>query len=157
MDVGIIGDGGDDGAVPLPALGFRPGAGGRLFTHGLGKATPEGAVVCATPRAVAERAGLIVLRFTDPTRADALLFGAGGVVDGLRPGTLLLDAGWLPSEVSAAIADRLRGLGVDSLILPCTILSGRDWGNRLDTKEDVAGLASILHLMSESCDESPME
>jgi len=84
-----------------------------------------GAAVAASPREVAERSDVVVTIVSDPPALESVLWGAEGVLGGLKRGALLIDS----STVSAALARRVAAdcaqRGVDFLDAPVT---GGTWG-----------------------------
>jgi len=85
----------------------------------------EGATLAATPREAAARADVLITIVSDPAAVEAVLWGEEGALEGLRPGSVLVDSSTispaLARRVTAACAER----GVDFLDAPVT---GGTWG-----------------------------
>jgi 2-hydroxy-3-oxopropionate reductase len=84
-----------------------------------------GAAVGASPREVAERSDVVITIVSDPPALEGVLWGAEGVLGGLKRGGLLIDS----STVSPALARRVAAdcgqRGIEFLDAPVT---GGTWG-----------------------------
>lgn len=71
----------------------------------------EGAVAVDTPAAVAAQVDVIVLMVADTPAVEAVLQGPDGVLDSLRPGTLIIDMGttFMPATLKFAEAVENKG------------------------------------------------
>ncbi len=78
----------------------------------------EGMTPVASPREVAERADTLILMLTDTPAVEAVLFGDQGVIDGLRPGALVIDMGTTAVLATRAFGERIRAAGGDYLDAP---------------------------------------
>ena len=78
-----------------PMAGHLLKAGHTLFVNTIGKPpadlTDGGATVCATARAVAERADIIFIMVPDTPDVEEVLFGEYGVAAGLAKGKTVVD------------------------------------------------------------------
>src|SRR5262245_39834644 len=63
----------------------------------------KGAKVAGSPREAAASADVLMTIVSDPPALEEVLFGPNGALDGLRPGSLLIDS----STVSPALARRV--------------------------------------------------
>lgn len=85
----------------------------------------DGAKLAATPREAADFADVLIMIVSDPIAVNAVLWGEKGALEGLRPGTVLIDSSTvspnLARRTGAACAER----GVDFLDAPVT---GGTWG-----------------------------
>ena len=91
MNIGFIGL----GIMGTPMAGHLIAAGHSLFLKSR-RSVPEallaaGGTACATAAEVAERADTIILMLPDTPDVEQVLFGAGGVAEGLSPGTTVID------------------------------------------------------------------
>lgn len=86
-----------------------------------------GAIVCATPAAVAEGSEVIFTMVTGARDVEQVVLGPDGIVHGARPGTLVIDTSTIDPAAARAIADRLAERGVDMLDAP---VSGGPQGAR---------------------------
>jgi 2-hydroxy-3-oxopropionate reductase len=99
----------------LAALGFRP---------------------CATPRAVAERAPIVITMVSDTPDVEQVLFGVGGVAEGLQRGALVIDMSSISPIATRDFAARIAALGGDYVDAP---VSGGDIGAKAATLTIMAG------------------
>src|SRR6188508_2363210 len=67
-----------------------------------------GVTVAATAAEAVAEADIVVLCVSDTPDVEAVLFGADGVVDGARPGTLIVDCSTIAPSGSWDFAARLR-------------------------------------------------
>ena len=67
-----------------------------------------GVTVAPTPAAAASDADIVVVCVSDTPDVEAVLFGPDGVVDGARPGTLVVDCSTIAPSGSWDFAARLR-------------------------------------------------
>ena len=70
--------------------------------------TELGAQVAATPAQAAAAADLVVICVSDTSDVEAVLFGADGVVEGARPGTLVIDCSTIAPSGAWDFAARLH-------------------------------------------------
>jgi 3-hydroxyisobutyrate dehydrogenase-like beta-hydroxyacid dehydrogenase len=85
----------------------------------------EGARLAANPRDVASQVDVLITIVSDPPALEEVVFGPGGALQGLRPGSLFIDSSTISPDLarreSAACAEK----GVDFLDAPVT---GGTWG-----------------------------
>jgi 3-hydroxyisobutyrate dehydrogenase-like beta-hydroxyacid dehydrogenase len=74
--------------------------------------------VCADPAALAAHSDIVVLMLADTAAVEQVLFGADGLVEGLRPGSLVIDMGSSAVMATREFARRLAALGVDFVDAP---------------------------------------
>src|SRR6266540_5880232 len=90
-DVGFIGL----GIMGNPMAGHLQAGGHRLFVHTRSKVpdgiTAGGAIVCKTGADVARQAAIVFLMVPDTPDVEKVLFGAGGVAEGLSAGKIVVD------------------------------------------------------------------
>jgi 2-hydroxy-3-oxopropionate reductase len=93
-----------------------------LFLHSRSGVPQElvaaGGVACASPREVAEKADLVVTMVPDTPDVEKVLFGPGGVAEGLRPGKLVVDMSSISPIETRAFAERVAGLGCEYVDAP---------------------------------------
>jgi 4-hydroxybutyrate dehydrogenase/sulfolactaldehyde 3-reductase len=65
-----------------------------------------------SPRAVAERSEVVVTVLPNGPDVEAVAFGPGGIVEGAKPGTILMDCSTIDPSVSVALHQRLAERGV---------------------------------------------
>ena len=84
----------------------------------------EGASVADTPAAVAAEAEIIILMVADTPAVEAVLLGPGGVLETLRPDTLVIDMGTTSRPATLKCAEAVEakgGLYVDAPVSGGTI------------------------------------
>ncbi len=72
-----------------------------------------GATEAPTPGAVAAASDVVLLCVSDTPDVEAILFGPGGLVEGARPGGLVIDCSTIAPGATRDMAGRLAGLGLD--------------------------------------------
>jgi 2-hydroxy-3-oxopropionate reductase len=95
-----------------------------------------GAMAADTPKAVAEASDVIITMVPDTPDVEAVLFGAGGVAEGLAPGKLVIDMSTISPVATQHFAARIAALGGDYVDAP---VSGGDIGARDGTLTIMAG------------------
>ncbi|MFC3285859.1 NAD(P)-dependent oxidoreductase [Litchfieldella rifensis] len=70
-----------------------------------------GAVRKLTAREVAEASEVVILCVTGTPQVESVLFDAGGVLDGLRPGTVIVDCSTAIPRSTEATAERVAAVG----------------------------------------------
>jgi 3-hydroxyisobutyrate dehydrogenase-like beta-hydroxyacid dehydrogenase len=79
-----------------------------------------GAAWGASPTAVAEASEVVIIMVTDSAASEAVMCGAGGVLEGAHSALTVIDMSSIAPEVSRSIADRARAKGVAMLDAPVT-------------------------------------
>jgi 2-hydroxy-3-oxopropionate reductase len=77
-----------------------------------------GALVCETPAEVAHQAGIIFTMVSDTPDVEAVVLGAGGILEGARPGSLVVDMSTISPVATRALAQRLSEREVGMLDAP---------------------------------------
>ena len=117
LGLGIMG-------APMARNLLRAGHRVALWSNTAGKAAllaGEGqAIVCQSPKEVAEQADCIFLCVGDTDMSEQVLTGPGGVLEGAKPGTVVADASTVSPTRSRAIGAKLAAHGVHFLDAPCT-------------------------------------
>lgn len=70
-----------------------------------------GGKLAGTPREVAERSDVVILCVTGTPQVESVLFEADGVVEGIRPETLVIDCSTAIPSATRAIAKRIADAG----------------------------------------------
>ena len=118
------------GVVGLGALG-RPmavnlvSAGFQVRLHNRSREAEEGmdladAQRCASPAEAAEGVDVLLVCVSDDAAVEAVLFGADGASDRLRPGSVVLDCSTISPAQAIHCAERLARQGVAYLDAPVT-------------------------------------
>jgi len=76
------------------------------------------ATVLADAKAVAAAADVVIMIVPDTPDVEQVLFGAGGVAEGLSPGKLVIDMSSISPTATKAFAKRINDLGCDYLDAP---------------------------------------
>ena len=110
------------GIMGAPMAGHLLKAGHTLFVHTRGKLNSElaaaGAMPCASAKAVAERADVIILMLPDTPDVQAVLFGENGVASGLSKNKTVIDMSSISPIDTKQFAARINALGCDYLDAP---------------------------------------
>lgn len=141
--------------MPEPAIGFiglgimgRPmalnlaRAGYPLFVHNRTHKKAEefvseaGGDALQTPRAVAERADIVITMLPDSPDVEQVYLGEDGVIAGTRAGQLLIDMSSIAPAVARTVFEAAHEVGADALDAP---VSGGDVGAREGTLSIMVG------------------
>lgn len=79
---------------------------------------PLGAVAADTPAAVAEQAEIVITMVTDAPAVEQVLFGPSGAIQGLRPGSVVIDTSSISPIATRGFGERLAQIGVTLLDAP---------------------------------------
>ena len=88
---------------------------------------PEGATRCTSPKAVAEQSDIIFTNVSDSADVEAVVLGKNGIIEGARPGSVVVDMSTISPATTRTIAERLTKVGVNMLDAP---VSGGEQGAR---------------------------
>jgi 2-hydroxy-3-oxopropionate reductase len=117
-DVGFIGL----GIMGAPMAGHLLAGGHRLFVHTRSKVpdsiTAGGATVCKSGADVARQAAIVFLMVPDTPDVEKVLFGTGGVAEGLSAGKIVVDMSSISPIETKAFARRVNELGCQYLDAP---------------------------------------
>jgi 2-hydroxy-3-oxopropionate reductase len=119
------------GIMGRPMAAHLRAAGHELYVHDH-KPAPQtlisqGAIQCASGKAVAELADIIITMVPDTPNVAAALFGADGVADGLSPGKIVVDMSSISPVETKEFARKIGALGCEYLDAP---VSGGEVGAR---------------------------
>jgi 2-hydroxy-3-oxopropionate reductase len=137
MRIGFIGL----GIMGKPmALHLRQG-GHELWVYGRRRVTMEplmaaGATGCSNPAEVAANADIIFVMVSDTPDVEQVLFGADGVAEGMRAGSVVVDMSSISPVTTKDMARRLVQKGVDMIDAP---VSGGEVGAVNATLSIMAG------------------
>lgn len=79
-----------------------------------------GAAWAETPAACARAADVVITMVTDSSASEEVICGSGGVLEGSRPGMILIDMASIAPEISRSIAAQAKARGVSMLDAPVT-------------------------------------
>ena len=91
----------------------------------LQKLTAVGATRCTSPAEVAAQSDIIFTIVSDTPDVEAVLFGEHGVIQGARPGSVVVDMSTISPTATKSFAARLASNGIDMLDAP---VSGGEGG-----------------------------
>lgn len=94
----------------------------------------EGARVCASPKEVAENADIIFTCVSDTPDVEHVIFGAGGIVEGAKAGSVVVDMSTISPDATREFAKKLAAKNVAMLDAP---VSGGETGA-------IAGTLSVM-------------
>ena len=105
-----------------PMAGHLLAAGHKLFVNTRSKCpadlTQGGAIVCESPAAVAKNSEVVIIMVPDTPDVEKVLFGKGGVAEGLSKGKLVIDMSSISPIATRDFARRVNALGADYLDAP---------------------------------------
>ena len=117
LGLGIMG-------YPMARNLIRAGHDVALWSHRKDKATQlaseAGATACESPRQVAERSDCMFMCVGDTAMSEQVAVGAGGILEGAKPDSVVADASTISPEVSQQIGAKLGATGIHFLDAPCT-------------------------------------
>ncbi|MBM3395850.1 MAG: NAD(P)-dependent oxidoreductase, partial [Betaproteobacteria bacterium] len=137
MKVGFIGLGSMGGPMALNLLK----GGHQLHVWARREATTQplvdaGAIRCASPREVGAQCEVIVLVVTTGQDVEQVVLGEGGIAEGARPGTVIIDCGTIPPATTRRVCQALRARGMEMLDSP---VSGGEAGAKAGTLSIMVG------------------
>jgi 2-hydroxy-3-oxopropionate reductase len=136
MDLGFVGL----GIMGRPMAANLIKGGHRLHLHSRSGVPEEllraGGTACRGGREVAERSEVVFSIVPDTPDVERVLFGPGGVAEGLAPGKVFVDMSSISPAATRDMAGRLAGQGCHYLDAP---VSGGDLGARQATLTIMVG------------------
>ena len=118
-NLGFIGT----GIMGKPMAGHLIDAGHTVHVYdvvptGVDELVGKGAVKCGSSKEVAEKSDVIFLMVPDTPDVEAVLFGAGGVVEGVKSGSMVVDMSSISPVATKEFAKRLAEQGVEMVDAP---------------------------------------
>lgn len=95
-----------------------------------------GAAVAASPREVAENSRMIITMVSDSPDVEAVVAGSEGVLEGIRPDSVVMDMSTISPQVERELDEQLRAKGCALVDAP---VSGGDVGAQNATLAIMAG------------------
>ena len=89
-----------------------------IVPAGVDELAAKGAVKCANPKEVAEKSDIIFIIVPDTPDVDMVLFGSGGVAEGLGSGKTVVDMSSISPVETKQFAAKLAEKGVEMLDAP---------------------------------------
>jgi len=128
------------GIMGTPMAGHLIKAGHTLHLHTRGTVPAElvqaGGQACASGREVAQASDIVIIMVPDTPDVGAVLFGEGGVAEGLTKGKLVIDMSSISPVETKEYAARIEALGCDYIDAP---VSGGDVGAKNATLSIMCG------------------
>jgi 2-hydroxy-3-oxopropionate reductase len=94
------------------------------------------AIACRSSAEVSSKAEIIITMLPDTPDVESVLFGAGGVVEGLRPGKIVVDMSSISPIATKDFAERIGKIGCSYLDAP---VSGGELGAKAATLTIMVG------------------
>lgn len=117
LGLGIMG-------YPMARNLLRAGHEVAVWSHSAGKAgrlaAGEAGVFCGTPREVAEFADCSFLCVGDTSMSEDVILGSGGLAEGAKPDSVIVDCSTISPSASREIGRKLAARGIQFLDAPCT-------------------------------------
>jgi 2-hydroxy-3-oxopropionate reductase len=119
------------GIMGRPMAAHLRAAGHELYVHDH-KPAPQtliaqGAIQCASGKAVADHADIVIIMVPDTPHVASALFDADGIAAGLSPGRIVVDMSSISPVATKEFATRIEALGCQYLDAP---VSGGELGAR---------------------------
>lgn len=119
MKIGFVGV----GIMGAPMAGHLQAAGHDLFLVRNRSPLPQslldaGAVECGSAREVAERCEVIITMVPDTPDVEHVLFGEGGIAEGLAAGKTVIDMSSVSPIETKTFGERIEALGCDYVDAP---------------------------------------
>jgi 2-hydroxy-3-oxopropionate reductase len=116
-------------------------AGRELYVHArraesMEPLTMAGAIACSTPAEVARQSDVIFTMLPDTPDVEQVILGPNGLIEGVRPGSVIVDMSTISASATRSICNRLKAAGVQMLDAP---VSGGDVGAIKGTLSIMAG------------------
>ncbi|MCD6504056.1 NAD(P)-dependent oxidoreductase [Candidatus Bathyarchaeota archaeon] len=89
-----------------------------------------------SPKDVAEKSDIVITMVTNSAAVEAVILGPSGVIEGVRPGMIVIDMSTISPSVTRRIAEKLKEKGVEMLDAP---VSGGDIGAKQGTLSIMVG------------------
>jgi 2-hydroxy-3-oxopropionate reductase len=128
------------GIMGTPMAGHLIKAGHEVFLHSIPSIPPSlieaGGKACASGKAVAQSADVIITMVPDTPHVQAALFDAGGIAEGLTRGKIVIDMSSISPIATKDFARRINDLGCEYLDAP---VSGGELGAKNATLSIMVG------------------
>lgn len=111
------------GIMGKPMAGHLLKAGHELFVYDVNpnpvkELTAKGAVACNSCKDVAQKSDIIFIMVPDTPDVEIVLFGINGLIEGLKPGSIVVDMSSISPIATKEFAKRLATMGVKMLDAP---------------------------------------
>jgi len=111
------------GIMGKPMAGHLVAAGHTVYVYNrssgpVRELASKGAIACRNSKEVAQKSDVIFIMVPDTPDTEAVLFGKDGVVEGLRPGSIVVDMSSISPIATKEFAKKLDALGAKMLDAP---------------------------------------
>lgn len=89
-----------------------------VFQTAVDEIVAAGAKAAATPKEIAAQVDIVITMLPNSPQVKQVVLGVNGVIEGGRPGTILMDMSSIAPLVSREVADKLAEKGIDMLDAP---------------------------------------
>jgi 2-hydroxy-3-oxopropionate reductase len=89
-----------------------------VFQTAVNEIVAAGAKAAATPKEIAAQVDIVITMLPNSPQVKQVVLGVNGVIEGGRPGTILMDMSSIAPLVSREVADKLAEKGIDMLDAP---------------------------------------
>lgn len=129
------------GVMGRPMAGHLLAAGHRLTVHNRSRAAVDalvasGAEAGASPADVARRSDIVITMLPDTPDVESVIAGPGGVLEGVRAGSVVIDMSSISPEVTRKLASLVAAAGATMLDAP---VSGGEIGAKNATLSIMVG------------------
>lgn len=111
------------GIMGKPMAGHLVKGGHKVYVYDINPAplqelVAKGAIGCKSSKEVAERSEIIIIMVPDTPDVEQVLFGAAGVAEGVKKGSIVVDMSSISPIATKEFARKLADLGVEMLDAP---------------------------------------
>lgn len=111
------------GIMGKPMANHLVAAGHEVYVYDLNiesvrEMVSKGATACSSSQEVAQKTEIIFIMVPDTPDVEAVLFGQSGVINGIRPGAVVVDMSSISPTATKKFAQRLKDIGVEMLDAP---------------------------------------
>lgn len=129
------------GVMGRPMAGHLLAAGHRVTVHNRSRAAVDelvaaGALAGTSPADVARQSDIVITMVSDTPDVESVIAGSGGVLEGLRPGAIVVDMSSISPEATRKLAARVAAAGATMLDAP---VSGGEIGAKSATLSIMVG------------------
>jgi 2-hydroxy-3-oxopropionate reductase len=89
-----------------------------VFQTAVDEIVAAGAKAAATPKEIAAQVDIVITMLPNSPQVKQVVLGVNGVIEGGKPGTILMDMSSIAPLVSREVADKLAEKGIDMLDAP---------------------------------------
>jgi 2-hydroxy-3-oxopropionate reductase len=129
------------GIMGKPMAGHLLDAGHKLFVYdvvaeSVQELVVKGAGACRSSKEVAQKSDIVFIMVPDTPDVEAVIFGKDGIVEGIRPGTIVVDMSSISPNATKEFAKKLNARNVKMLDAP---VSGGQTGAQAATLSIMVG------------------